>query len=274
MKIKKASLQKWIRGLQITAAVYLTSGFVLWQLQDALLFHPTPLSENYKFQFPYPHRELLIPLNEKNKLSIVQFYPADTSNSKGIVLYFHGNRENINRYARYVPNFTKNGYEVWMIDYPGYGKTVGKSTEQRFYNDAEILYKMAARKIDNDSIIIYGKSLGTGIATELASRHSCKHLILETPYYSISSLAAFHFPVYPVEYMSRYKFPTYVFMNSVTAPITIFHGTRDRIIPYDHAIRLKNLLKNKDEFITLEKGEHNNLPEFALFQHKLDSLLK
>jgi uncharacterized protein len=270
----KFNRRKWIRGFQITIAIYCTTGIVLWQLQDALLFHPTPLSASYKFQFELKHRELVIPLNATDRLDIVQFLPADTINVKGIVLYFHGNRENINRYAKYAPNFTKHGYEVWMIDYPGYGKTTGKRTEQRFYNDADLVYKTAAQRMDDDRILIYGKSLGTGIAAELASRRLCKHLFLETPYYSISSLAAFHFPIYPVKQMSSYQFPTYVFLASVKAPVTIFHGTHDRLIPYPHTLKLKKLLKEGDEFITIQKGEHNNLPEFKQYREKLDSLLK
>ena len=122
-----------------------------------------------------------IPLNAKDNLNIVQFFTKD-SMPKGVVLYFHGNRDNVNRYARYAANFTKHGYEIWMTDYPGYGKTTGKLTEEKLYIQAKEVYKLANSKFGKDSIIVYGKSLGSGIASYLASKKpagglSWKHLI-------------------------------------------------------------------------------------------------
>ena len=81
-----------------------------------------------------------------------------------MVLYFHGNRENINRYAKFADNFTRYGYEVWMTDYPGYGKTTGKLTEKKLYVLANEFYHGQV-KIREGQIIIYGKSLGSGIAS-------------------------------------------------------------------------------------------------------------
>ncbi len=263
-----------IRVLQIVIAIYCVTGIVLWQLQESLIFHPKALSADYQFRFERPFKEILLPLNNKNMLSIVQFKTADTTHIRGIVLYFHGNRENINRYEKYAINFTKHGYEVWMIDYPGYGKTTGKKTEERFYKDADVMYRMASVKISSDSIIIYGKSLGTGIASELAAVNNCRRLILETPYYSISSLGWYHFPIYPVQRMSRYHFPVYTYLQETKAPVTIFHGTNDQVIPYRHAKKLMNVLKPGDEFITIEKGRHNNLNDFELFHRRLDSVLQ
>jgi uncharacterized protein len=260
--------------IKITVAIYCIGGIVLWQLQDYLLFHPKPLAANEQYQIATPHRELLLPVTETDKLSVMQFFPADTTNTKGVVIYYHGNRENINRYARYATNFTKHGYEVWMHDYPGFGKTTGKRTEERFYSDAEIIYQMAAKKYAADSIIIYGRSLGTGVASYIASHYACRRLILETPYYSIPQLAFAHFPIYPTERMVRFQLPVYQYLQQVKVPVTIFHGTNDEVIPYRHSTRLKQFLKSNDEYITIEKGKHNNLNDFELFHTKLDSLLQ
>lgn len=267
--------RKWIFNIiKIAIVIYCIGGIALWQLQDYLLFHPKPLAADYVFPFKEPHNELLLSLNDKDKLNIVQFFPADTTHIKGIVLYFHGNRENMNRYARYAVNFTKHGYEVWMHDYPGFGKTTGNRTEERFYSDAVLIYKMAAKRFVADSILIYGRSLGTGVASYIAANYESRRLILETPYYSIPQLAAAHFPVYPVERMVKYKLPVHQYLQNVNVPVTVFHGTNDEVIPYRHSTRLKALLKNGDEYITIEKGRHNNLDDFELFHQKLDSLLK
>ena len=139
-----------------------------------------------------------------------------------------------------------------MIDYPGYGKSTGPLSEQRLYDFADQLYKLAAARFATDSIVIYGKSLGSGIAAWLASRKNCRQLILETPYYSITSLCQRYFPIYPVGRMIHYKIPTYEYLQKVIAPVTILHGTADGVIPYSNAARLKPFLKPADKFITIE----------------------
>src|SRR5262249_18066376 len=138
--------------------------------------------------------------------------------------------------------------------------------------DALLLYKMAIARVPVEQIIIYGRSLGTGIAAQLASVRDCKQLILETPYYSMDALAKKYFFMYPVMPMTKYALPTYQYFEYIKAPITMFHGTRDRVIPYRHATRLQKT-RPGTELITIQKGRHNNLAEFPLFREKLDSLL-
>ena len=203
---------------------------------------------------------------------MIKFFPAD-SVRKGVVVYYHGNKENIERYAKFASNFTKHGYEVWMEDYLGFGKSTGKISENILYQQALQVQKMAAAKYGKDSIIIYGKSLGTGIAAYVASASNNKMLLLETPYYSIPSLFSCYAPIYPTTMMSTYKFPINEFLADVNYPIIIFHGTNDGVIPYRNAVRLKNILKPTDEFVVVKNGTHHNLNEFDLVKQKLDSLL-
>lgn len=264
--------RKIFRWTKIFIIVYCSAGIALYYLQEKIMFHPTPLPPDYQFKFNLPFKEVNIPLNAKDNLNLVQFFPND-SIPKGVVLYFHGNRDNINRYAKYASNFTKHGYEVWITDYPGYGKTTGKFTEENVYMQAMEVYKLANSKFKKDSIIVYGKSLGSGIASYLASKKSCRRLILETPYYSIPDLLISYTPVYPVDAMSHFKFPTGEYLKEVNAPVTIFHGNADWVIPYSCAAKLKKVLKPGDEFITIDKGSHNDLNDFALFHAKLDSVL-
>jgi len=266
---KRKLLFRWIK---ILLMLYGLVGIAIYYLQDYILFHPEKMEKTRSYNFPVPHREINIPYNDSSNINIIQFTTA--LRAKGVVLYFHGNRKNIAWYAKYVPNFTKNGYEVWMIDYPGYGKSTGALTEQRLYNYAEQLYKLAAARFAKDSIILYGKSMGTGIAAWLASRKNCRELILETPYYSMTSLSAHYFPIYPVSSMIHYKIPSYQYLQQVIVPVTIFHGTSDGVIPYSNAEKLRPFLKPADQFITINDGSHNNLSDFPLFHQKLDSLLR
>jgi pimeloyl-ACP methyl ester carboxylesterase len=190
------------------------------------------------------------------------------------VLYFHGNMENVRHYAPYAKDFTGQGYEVWMLDYPGYGKSTGKFSEANLYTYAQVVYKLARSRWAADHIILYGKSLGTGVAAQLASVHNCRRLILECPYYSMTSLARRYLFLYPVGSMLHYRFPTNEYLPVVAAPITIFHGTSDGVVSYGNASRLRDLLKPGDEFITIEGGGHNDLHEHAEFVSRLQQTLQ
>jgi alpha-beta hydrolase superfamily lysophospholipase len=264
--------KKFFRWLKIIVLAYCIIGIAFYYLQDYILFHPEPLSKNAKYQFSNKYNELNIPYNKETTLNIIQF--KTDSAAKGLVLYFHGNRKNIGWYEKYAGNFTKKGYEVWMLDYPGFGKSTGKFAEQALYGYALQLYKLARTKYKSSEIIIYGKSLGTCIASQLASIRDCKYLILETPCYSITSLAAHYLPIYPVSRMLHYHFPTNEYLKEATAPIIIFHGTDDGVVPYSNAKRLISVLKQNDEFVTIDGGSHNDLNNFPVFHQKLDSLLK
>ena len=263
-----------IRDLIIIAVViYVTGGAGLYFLQEKILFHPLFLPADYHYKFDMPFREIDLPVTKEKNLSIVEFTIPD-SVCRGIVLYFHGNMMNINRYAHFAGYFREHGYEVWMMDYPGFGKSTGARTEQIICDDALRLYRMARARFSSDSIIIYGKSIGTGVASLLASEVNCKRLILETPFYSIEALAKHYFFIYPVPLMAKYKFPIYQYFEKIKTPITIFHGSNDEVIPYRQSKRLVELNKTNVELITLDKGKHNNLAEFMLFHQKLDSLLR
>lgn len=256
--------------LKILLVIYLAGGIAMYFLQELLMFHPKPLAQDHVFRFDQPFTEVNLTTPDKRNLNLVKFHAQSL---KGVVLYFHGNRQNIERYARYAAYFTKNNYEVWMIDYPGYGKSTGKRSEQILYDDALLFYETAQEKISPEKIIIYGKSLGTGVASFLASKKDCRQLILETPYYSMLALAKHYFPLYPVSKLVRYTFPTHQYLKQVNAPITIFHGTSDGVIPYKHSEKLKE--ENPQlNLISVPGGEHNNLFNFSLVRKKLDSLLQ
>ncbi len=265
--------KKIVKWTKIIIVVYAIIGIVLYLLQDLLLFHPVVVQKDSVYNFNQPYKELFIPIDAETNINIIQF-PVPDSISKGVVLYFHGNQTNISHYELFAKNFTKNNYAVWMIDYPGFGKSTGKLTEAILYEQSLQLYKLARVNYQPSSIIIYGKSIGTGIATQLASIRDCKRLILETPYYGLASLVNNWLWMYPVKRMIHYQLPTYEFISKVTAPISIFHGTNDELIALNNAFKLKSKLKPLDEFIIIENGTHNNLNSFPIMHQKLDSLLK
>ena len=254
--------------------LYPIVGVLLYFFQEKIIFHPQVMQQDAAYNFKIPYTELNINLAEHD-YNIVQFHPkfSNDSTNKKLLLYFHGNMTNISHYADFAPYFTKHNYEVWMIDYPGYGKSRGRLTEKSIYRGALRLYDTALSKgYMPENIIIYGKSLGTGVASFLASQKYCRRLILETPYYSMPSLAKSYFPIYP-SIIIKYKFPVCDYIQKVKSPVSILHGTYDGTIPYSNSSQLKSLLKPKDEFITIPGGDHNNLYNFGLMKNKIDSLL-
>jgi alpha-beta hydrolase superfamily lysophospholipase len=257
----------WIY-IKILIIGYLIIGLILFLIQDLILFHPISLKADHRFSFDTPFREKNMQVGKRN-LNLVEFTVEGVP--KGIVLYFHGNRRNIERYEKFISPFIKLGYEVWMPDYAGFGKSTGKLSEKNMYEDAGLLFRLAKKTAAKD-IIIYGKSLGTGVAAQLASVNECKQLILETPYYSIPSVAASRFPIYPASLMSKYRFPTFEYLPKVKAPVTIFHGTSDEVIPYTQSKKLK--MENPGvQLITIEGGRHNNLFGYEQYQSILSQLL-
>jgi len=268
----KKKIGKWLLLILI---IYVAAGMALYFFQTKLLFHPEPLPQDHAFVFENPFEERKVLYDSSTLFSIVRFQPLNDSAKKGAIIYFHGNMNNIAYYAPFANNFIHYGYEVWMMDYPGYGKSTGELTEEILYIEAEEVYKMVkAAGFSANSIIIYGKSLGTGIATQLASRRNCKRLILESPYYSIPNVAAHYAWMYPVDWMTEFKIPANEYIQKVTAPVTIFHGTDDATIAYSNTEDLQPLLKPGDEVITIEGGGHNDLNDYSEMKRKLDSLLR
>ena len=256
---------------KIVLLVYVIGGIALYFLQGKILFHPKKLPPDHRYTFNLPFREINLAVNDQKVLGIVQF-TVPANECRGVVLYFHGNRNNIERYASYAIPFTRNHYEVWMMDYPGFGKSTGSRTEEIMYEDAARLYLMARSRFAKDSIILYGKSLGSGIASQLASIKDCRRLILETPYYSVDDLMSHYAFMYPARILSKYHFPTCQYLEKVEVPVSILHGTGDGIIPFSQSVKLKNKFPHI-ELVPIRGGGHNDLADFPRFQRGLDSLL-
>ena len=106
--------QKIVKWIKIIVVVYAIIGIALYALQDLLLFHPVVVQKDSVYQFSQPYKELFIPIDAETNINIIQFQVADAV-SKGVVLYFHGNRQNIERYAPFASNFTKNNYNYSII---------------------------------------------------------------------------------------------------------------------------------------------------------------
>lgn len=269
----KASLRRKIfRGLTMFTLIYCSAGLLFYYCQDKFLLHPIALDANYKYAFSYKFKEVNIPMEEDVNLNVLQFFPKDSA--KGVVLYFHGNTGNAGTFAHNAEYFTEKGYELWIPDYPGFGKSTGEFKEALVNSEARQVYKLARHHFPEDKIIVYGLSLGTGPAAYIAAKQKIRLLILNSPYSSLPSLFSRYAPIYPMSRMANYKFPVDEYLKETPSPVIIFHGTADKTIPYRESSKLKKVLKPIDQFISIEEGGHNNLPTFPIYQQKMDSILR
>lgn len=243
---------------------------LLYVFQERLLFLPTALEQDFEYQFTYNFEELFLKTNDGAILNAIHF---KVENPKGVILYFHGNADNLSRWGAIVEPFVERRYDVLIMDYRAYGKSIGKLSEASFYNDAKLFYNYLKQGYNEQVITLYGRSLGTAMATYLASKNKPKQLILETPYYSMTDVAQLKFPIFPVKQLLNYKFPSFEFIPNVNCPITIFHGTQDEVVPFSSAKKLVTVSpKLQTTFIAIEEGNHNNLMEYRAYQSEIDNL--
>lgn len=267
---------KYFRKLKyvvlILFGLYVMIGASLYLIQGKLLFHPTVLEQDYQYQFNYPFEEVFLKTKGDAVINAIHF---KIDNPKGVILYFHGNAGDLSRWGTIAEFFVEQQYDVFIMDYRTYGKSTGALSEQALYDDAQMCYDYLLQQYNADDITLYGRSLGTGIAANLASRNTIEQLILETPYYSMVDVAKQRFPMFPISYLLRYRFPTYEFLESVEVPIIIFHGTDDAVVPFSSGEKLFDSISHKKaEFIQVDGGHHNDLIQFKSYVNGIQRVLK
>ncbi|MCC7331216.1 MAG: alpha/beta fold hydrolase [Flavobacteriales bacterium] len=255
----------------IVPSVVLSLGFALYYFQEKLIFHPEKLSSKFVFNFDSEFEELNYTTPDGNVLNALHF---KVKNPKGLIFYLHGNAGNLDYWGNRAFDFLKLGYDVLMFDYRGFGKSTGSiRNEKMIYEDALLIYKIWTSKFTENQIVVFGISLGTGIATRLAHENNPKILILETPYFNFFDVSKFHYPYLPTSILLHYQFKNNKFLPEIHIPIYIFHGTEDETIPFNSSVRLSKLNK-KISFFPIEHGSHSNLNSFELYQVKLNEILE
>jgi hypothetical protein len=237
------------------------------------LFRPVKLAESHLFQFDAPFEELWFPTPDGQRLNALLF-PTARREKSGVVLYFHGNRDHLQRWGAYHGVFTSRGYDFLIPDYRGYGKSSGVPDEQDYFEDATLLYHWLQERYPPEQIVFYGRSLGTGMAAYLAARQAARSVILETPFNHIRGLLSSHlYEKIDLKFEPIWSFPNDEHLRQTTIPVLIFHGTRDRVVPYASAAGLKPYLKAGDLFVTIEGGSHHNLGSFPEYVRHMDAWL-
>lgn len=271
--------KKWLKRLTfLIIGLYVLICAVMFFFQEKLLFRPTVLDADAKWNFELEAErgletkvdELNLEADFEGKINVLHFHAPD---KKGVVLYIHGNGGNIQGYISRRNFFLRNGWDLFIMDYRGFGKSTGELSEKALDADVEACWNHLAKSFSSDRIIVYGHSLGTGFATRLASRHKPKMLILETPYTSLADVGQWQYPWLPIRYLIQYPSEAEKFIAEVDAPVIVFHGTADQTIPYSQGERMAKKAKN-GRLITIEGAGHNGCKLSPLYGNTLDEVLK
>ncbi|CZE51199.1 alpha/beta hydrolase [Campylobacter geochelonis] len=239
----------------IAIFVYIATVLTLFLFQEKLIFVPTKVDTKYKFNFDSPFKELNLKANDGAILNGVVF---KAKKAKGAVLFFHGNAGWIKSWENAKNVWLELGYDFYLFDYRGYGKSGGKiNSEKELFIDAKLMLNEVLKDFKLENIIVVGHSLGTGIAAKTACDAMAKNLVLLSPYYSFENLAKEIMPFVP-KFTLKYKIKTADFLQNCQSRINIFHGKNDELIKISHSQNLSKFLKPNDK-IYLLNASHNDI---------------
>lgn len=261
---------RWIKRLGFTLlAIWLLATLLTGPLLSTILFRSTMLPDDYLIQADHPFEEVFIDV-DGGKLHALYFKP---DSAVGVVLYYHGNRGSVERWSRVAGQFLERGYAVFLPDYRGYGKSRGGRSEEIFYSDAMRWRQWLQKEWPDTVVTVYGRSLGSAAATHVASKSVCRVLVLETPFASIPDVAYAHAPWLPHIFYFSYQFSNEDMITEVQEPVAIVVSGRDRVVPMNATISLKEGLKDGDEMLVVEGASHHNLRGYEEYRRFLDRWL-
>jgi uncharacterized protein len=269
--LQNTSLRKFVRWVIFAIpATYVLLCSALYFRQEGLLFRPEKLEANFRFEFPQKFTEINLPVDGAT-LNALHF---TEQNPKGAVLYFHGNSGSLKRWGEVAESFMSRNFDLFIVDYRGYGKSSGTiRSEQQLIGDGEIAYEYVSQRYAPQNIVIYGRSLGTGLAAQIAQRHPSKLLILETPYVSLKELTGRFYPYVP-GFLLKFPMRTDLALPKIKSPVYLIHGTADEVVPYDSSEKLLPLIQTRKELVTIPDGPHNGLRTTPLYNAALDRILR
>ena len=175
------------------------------------------------------------------------------------MLFFHGNAGNISHRLETIKIYNQLGFNFLIFDYRGFGISTGKPSEKGTYLDADTVwqYLIDEKELRAKDIIIAGRSLGGGVATELAKKVQPAMLILESTFTSMTEVSSEHYPFMPTGLIVKHKYETNQKLKQIHCPILLVHSTNDEVIPFEHSQRNFAAANEPKQFITL-RGGHGN----------------
>ena len=235
----------------------------LYVMQRSLLYHPTA-TRIPPAQAGLPEaQEVVLTTSDGEKLIAWHVPPRG---DKPVVIYFHGNAEIVAWRAKFHRATIADGTGLIALNFRGYGGSTGTPTEDGLHRDAQAAYAFAAERYPARRIVLWGSSLGTGVAVRLASEKPVGKLVLEAPYSSTADVAASLFPWVPVRWLMKDQFHSDERIARVTAPLLIMHGGRDPAISITFGERLFALAHDPKQFVRFPEGGHDDLDTYGAIE--------
>lgn len=249
---------KWIAALALLGYVALLT--LMYFGQRALMYFPDS-TRRAPASVGLPHaEEEVLDTPDGERIVVWHVPPRD---GKPVVLYFQGNGGGLDLRANRFFNLTKDGTGLVALNYRGYGGSTGSPTEQGIITDAQAAHAFAASRYAPERLVLWGESLGTGVAVAVAATRPVARVLLESPYTSTVDVAASIYPFIPVRVLMKDQFRSDQRIAAVKAPVLIMHGALDRIIPIRFGERLFEMVPGDKQFIRLPQAEHNDHDRFG-----------
>lgn len=229
-------------------------GFVYLR-QGSMVYYPTKDIEGTPADIGLKYEELTLTTKDNIKL-LAWYVPA--KDERGVLLFCHGNAGNISHRLDSIRIFHDLGLSVLIFDYRGYGRSEGSATEEGTYLDAESAweYLVNVKGARPEKIMLFGRSLGSAVAAELALKQPAAGIIIESGFKSIPALGAKFFPYLPVRLISRFQYSTIDKVSRINIPKLFIHSPQDEMIPYEHGAELFKNAAEPKEFLQI-RGGHN-----------------
>ena len=244
-------------GILALVSFYVLLLIVMFFFQSSLLYHPS-VNNYVKDQVAREPNEIeKVKITTKDKIDLVGwFYNKNLENFKTI-LFFHGNAGSLENRTYKLNHFKDLNLNFLIIAWRGFNGNKGKPNEIGLYEDAESAIRWLKMKgINEKNIILYGESLGTGVAVEIAQNKNYAGIILESPFTSMVNVGKKHYPFFPVRFLLKDKFESYKKITNILAPVLIMHGKVDKIVPYDMGKEMYELANEPKFFYSQEYGDH------------------
>jgi fermentation-respiration switch protein FrsA (DUF1100 family) len=241
---------------------------LMYALQRMLLFHPDKNLEAPQAYGLSDFEEVFITSADGLKLQL--WYRAANPGFPTIA-YFHGNAHNISGRAAIYEALAAGGFGVAALSYRGYGKSEGSPTEQGLYTDARaVMAFLKEKNITPERTALYGESLGTGVAVHIATEYPISMLVLQAPYISVEDRASELYSFVPVKLMIKDKFRSIDKIKNVKAPLVLFHGERDNVIPAKHGRAIFEAANDPKQAFFFPTTNHNDFDSGLISAHVLD----
>jgi len=243
---------------------------IVFFFQRNFLYHPS-IDNNLKNQVINEPSEIeKVKITTEDNIDLTAWFYNKNIEKFKTILFFHGNAGSLENRTYKLNHFKDLNVNFLIIAWRGFNGNEGKPSEIGLYRDAKSAIKWLNLKgVTEENIILYGESLGTGVAVEVAQNKNYAGVILESPYTSMVNMGKKHYPLFPVRFLLKDKFESYKKIKKVSVPILVIHGKIDTIVPFAMGKKMYELANEPKFFYFQEYGDH-----MVDYDEKLLSVLK